>query len=130
MKSIQTRKHKYYTTIFITDFADETLNEAVTMKDQLDYAVIKPKRDALEDYKRRYNVERKLKAAKEAARGHQFEIGGCYFTKIEDMDQCLLTLRDETAYANGAISDFGMINPNDCLMEIVFGHKVQTLMFS
>lgn len=129
MKSIQTRNHKNYTTIYITDFADETLNEAVALKDQLDYAVIKPKRDALEDYKSRYNVDTKLKEAKEAARGHQFEIGGCYFTKIEDMDHCLLTLRDETAYANGSISDFGMINPNDCLIEIVFAHKVQMLMF-
>ncbi|MGJ7589355.1 hypothetical protein [Staphylococcus shinii] len=129
MKSIQTRKHKSYTTIFITDFADETLNEAVLLKDQCGYAVIKPKREALEDYKRRYDVERKLKAAKAADRGYRFEIGGCYFTKIEDMDQCLLTLRDETAYAKGNISDFGMISPNDCLIEIVFQHKAQALMF-
>src|SRR5699024_2725318 len=128
-KTVLTRRNKNYTSIFITDFSDETLAEAIKIDEMEKYSVIKPKRSALEDYLQRYNVEQKLNEAKEAEIGHLFEISGYWFTKLEDMDNCLLTLRDEYKYEQGLLSDFGIIAHNDFLMEQIFQYKTDRLMF-
>ncbi|MGP5096214.1 hypothetical protein [Staphylococcus equorum] len=132
-KSVITRNNKNYTSIFMTDFSDETLTKVIEAKETIEkdgrYSVIKPKKSAVLDYIERYDVENKIKEAKEASVGHQFEIGGCYFTRIEDMDNCYITLRDETDYAKGVISDFGTFGQCDILIEQIFKHKTGRLMF-
>ncbi|MCW0998100.1 hypothetical protein, partial [Streptococcus anginosus] len=84
-KSVLTRKNKNYTSIFITDFSDETLEEAVNLKDAIPLSVIKLKKSAVEDYIRRYSPMEKIEKAKHSEVGYQFEIAGFYFTRIEDM---------------------------------------------
>lgn len=128
-KTVLTRRNKYYTSIFITDFSDETLAEAIKVDEKEKYSVIKPKRSALEDYLQRYNVEQKMNKAKEAEIGYQFEISGYWFTKLEDMEHCVLTLRDEFKHEQGGMSEFGILTHNDLLMEQIFQHKTGRLMF-
>ncbi|MDK7284469.1 MAG: hypothetical protein QP871_10205 [Lactobacillus crispatus] len=123
-KSVLTRKNKNYTSIFITDFSDETLEEAVNLKDAIPLSVIKLKKSAVEDYIRRYSPMEKIEKAKHSEVGYQFEIAGFYFTRIEDMQGCYITLRDETDYKNErACCEFGTFGQNDILIDIIFEHK-------
>src|SRR5699024_12141911 len=93
-KTVLTRRNKNYTSIFITDFSDETLQEAIDIDANEQYSVIKLKKSAVDDYIRRYNPIEKINTARHKEVGYQFEIAGCYFTRIEDMDDCYITLRD------------------------------------
>jgi len=127
-KTVFTRRNKNYTSIFITDFSDETLQEVIDIDANEQYSVIKLKKSAVEDYIRRYNPIEKINTAKHKEVGYQFEIAGYYFTRIEDIDGCYITLRDETAYANGRISDFGMFSQRDMLMNEIFQHKTGRLL--
>lgn len=131
-QTVLTRKNKNYTSIFITDFSDETLAKAIEVQEQIRqdgrYSVIKLKKSAVLDYIERYDVVNKIKEAKDADVGHQFEIAGCYFTRIEDMEHCYITLRDETAYEKGRLNEFGTFGQEDILIEMIFKHKTGNLM--
>ena len=127
-KTVLTRRNKNYTSIFITDFSDETLQEAIDIDANEQYSVIKLKKSAVEDYIRRYNPIEKINTERHKEVGYQFEIAGCYFTRIEDMDGCYITLRDETAYADGRISDYGTLSQRDVLINEVFQHKTGRLL--
>lgn len=127
-KTVLTRRNKNYTSIFITDFSDETLQEAIDIDANEQYSVIKLKKSAVEDYIRRYNPIEKINTARHKEVGYQFEIAGCYFTRIEDIDDCYITLRDETAYADGRISDYGTFSQRDILINEIFQHKTGRLL--
>jgi len=129
-KTVLTRRNKNYTSIFITDFSDETLQEAFDIHANEQYSVIKLKQSAVDDYIERYNPIEKMRKAKESEVGYQFEIAGYYFTKIEldNFDNCYLTLRDETDYKNGSVlHDFGTFGRKDILINIIFHHKEKEL---
>lgn len=129
--AVTTRKNKNYTSIFFTDFSEETLEKAVkisqTIEDSGRYAVFKPKKEAILDFIERYNAVDKMEIAKKEPIGYQFEIGGCYFTKVENMDNCFITLRDET---RGGISEFGVVQSNDVLFDRVFENKTGKLLYA
>src|SRR5699024_970537 len=59
-KTVLTRRNKNYTSIFITDFSDETLQEAIDIDANEQYSVIKLKKSAVEDYIRRLTLSKKL----------------------------------------------------------------------
>lgn len=127
--TVYTRKYKDYTAIYITDFSDETLDLATKADEEIEISVIRPKRSAIEDYIKRYNVKNKIEKAKQEDVGYRFEIAGFYFTKLEDMQGCHLSLRDEKAYEENKISDFGIINLNDVLIENIFQKITGTMLF-
>lgn len=127
--TVYTRKYKDYTAIYITDFSDETLDLATKANEEIEISVIRPKRSAIEDYIKRYNVKNKIEKAKQEDVGYRFEIAGFYFTKLEDMQGCHLSLRDEKAYEENKISDFGIINLNDVLIENIFQKITGTRLF-
>lgn len=127
--TVYTRKYKDYTAIYITDFSDETLDLATKANEEIEISVIRPKRSAIEDYIKRYNVKNKIEKAKQEDVGYRFEIAGFYFTKLEDMQGCHLSLRDEKAYEENKISDFGIINLNDVLIENIFQKITGTMLF-
>lgn len=127
--TVYTRKYKDYTAIYITDFSDETLDLATKANEEIEISVIRPKRSAIEDYIKRYDVKNKIEKAKQEDVGYRFEIAGFYFTKLEDMQGCHLSLRDEKAYEENKISDFGIINLNDVLIENIFQKITGTRLF-
>lgn len=127
--TVYTRKYKDYTAIYITDFSDETLDLATKANEEIEISVIRPKRSAIEDYIKRYDVKNKIEKAKQEDVGYRFEIAGFYFTKLEDMQGCHLSLRDEKAYEENRISDFGIINLNDVLIENIFQKITGTRLF-
>ncbi len=127
--TVYTRKYKDYTAIYITDFSDETLDLATKANEEIEISVIRPKRSAIEDYIKRYDVKNKIEKAKQEDVGYRFEIAGFYFTKLEDMQGCHLSLRDEKAYEENKISDFGIINLNDVLIENIFQKITGTMLF-
>lgn len=129
MKTVTTRKNKRYTTIFIHAFDDETLNKAVALKDSLEYAVIKPKPNAVVDYLDRHEANQKIEIAKQQDVGYTFDIAGFTFTKIEDMQGCFLSLRDNHAHELGKLCDFGITQYNNKLMENIFEKKTETLLY-